>query len=488
MKDIVQLKTLGDLKAVGYKTKPIKDELRDNLIAKIKAGETVFKGIHGYENTVIPQLENAILAKHNINFLGLRGQAKTRLARLMVDLLDEYIPIIEGSEINDDPFAPLSRYGKEVVAKQGDLTPISWLHRSDRFAEKLATPDVTVADIIGDVDPIKAANLKLSYADDRVIHFGMIPRANRCIFVINEIPDLQARIQVALFNILQEGDIQIRGFKLRLPLDMQFIFTANPEDYTNRGSIVTPLKDRIGSQILTHYPKTMEVAKRITAQEVEKVIGKKEEIHINELARQLVEQISFEARKSDFVDEKSGVSARLSITALQNLIASAERRMFLAGDATTAIRLSDFLSIIPAITGKVELVYEGEQEGAAQVAEYLIGDAILSLSEQFFPKISNLEKPGVEQWYQKVVNWFVENDAFELTLTASNDEYASALNRVTPLEDILKDYQPNVKKDEDKLFLKELILWMLVEKEKLSKSQQDTGYAIKDNLGDFLKM
>lgn len=488
MENIQQLKTLGDLKAVGYTSKSIKDELRDNLITKIKAGETVFEGIHGYENTVIPQLENAILAKHNINFLGLRGQAKTRLARLMVDLLDEYIPVIEGSEINDDPFAPLSRYGKETIAKQGDLTPISWLHRSDRFAEKLATPDVTVADIIGDVDPIKAANLKLSYADDRVIHFGMIPRANRCIFVINEIPDLQARIQVALFNILQEGDIQIRGFKLRLPLDMQFVFTANPEDYTNRGSIVTPLKDRIGSQILTHYPQSMEVAKKITQQEVEKVIGKKEEIHINELARQLVEQISFEARKSDYVDEKSGVSARLSITALQNLIASAERRMFLAGDETTAIRLSDFLNIIPAITGKVELVYEGEQEGAAQVAEYLIGDAILSLSEQFFPKISNLEKPGVEQWYQKVVNWFVENDAFELTLAANNAEYAAALNRVSPLEEILNDLQPNVKKEEDKLFLKELILWMLVEKEKLSKSQQTTGYSIKDNLGDFLKM
>lgn len=488
MENIQQLKTLGDLKAVGYTSKSIKDELRDNLISKIKAGETVFKGIHGYENTVIPQLENAILAKHNINFLGLRGQAKTRLARLMVDLLDEYIPVIEGSEINDDPFAPLSRYGKETIAKQGDLTPISWLHRSDRFAEKLATPDVTVADIIGDVDPIKAANLKLSYADDRVIHFGMIPRANRCIFVINEIPDLQARIQVALFNILQEGDIQIRGFKLRLPLDMQFVFTANPEDYTNRGSIVTPLKDRIGSQILTHYPQSMEVAKKITQQEVEKVVGKKEEIHINELARQLVEQISFEARKSDYVDEKSGVSARLSITALQNLIASAERRMFFAGDETTAIRLSDFLNIIPAITGKVELVYEGEQEGAAQVAEYLIGDAILSLSEQFFPKISNLEKPGVEQWYQKVVNWFVENDAFELTLAANNAEYAAALNRVSPLEEILNDLQPNVKKEEDKLFLKELILWMLVEKEKLSKSQQSTGYSIKDNLGDFLKM
>lgn len=488
MKDIQQLKTLGDLKAVGYNSKSIKDELRDNLILKMKAGETVFEGIHGYEHTVIPQLENAILAKHNINFLGLRGQAKTRLARLMVNLLDEYIPVVEGSEINDDPFAPLSRYAKEKVDKEGDLTPITWLHRSDRFAEKLATPDVTVADIIGDVDPIKAANLKLSYADDRVIHFGMIPRANRCIFVINEIPDLQARIQVALFNILQEGDIQIRGFKLRLPLDLQFIFTANPEDYTNRGSIVTPLKDRIGSQILTHYPRNVSTAKKITQQEVEKAIGVKENIYVNELTRQLIEQISFEARKSDFVDEKSGVSARLSITAMQNLIAGAERRMFLVGDESTSIRLADFLNIIPAITGKVELVYEGEQEGAEKVAEYLIGDAIISLSEEFFPKISNLEKPGVEQWYQKVVDWFVENEAFELGLNANNGAYAKALNSIMPLDEILNDLQPNVKKEDDKLFLKELILWMLVENEKLSKAQHATGYSIKDNLGDFLKM
>ena len=243
------IKTLGELKEIKYQSKFIKDELRDNLIEKIKNKETTFEGVHGYENTVIPELERAILSRHNINLLGLRGQAKTRLARLMLNLLDEYIPVVEGSEINDDPLNPISRFAVELIKEKGDKTPIYWLHRSERFAEKLATPDVTVADIIGDVDPIKAANLKLSYADDRVIHYGMIPRANRCIFVINELPDLQARIQVALFNILQEGDIQIRGFKLRLPLDIQFLFTANPEDYTNRGSIVTPLKDRIGSQI-----------------------------------------------------------------------------------------------------------------------------------------------------------------------------------------------------------------------------------------------
>src|SRR6478609_2418430 len=261
------INTLGELKKSGYVSKNIKDELRHNLREKIKKGEPVFEGVHGFENTVIPELERAILSRHNINLLGLRGQAKTRLARKMIELLDEYIPYVTDSEINDDPFHPLSRFAKDLIAAKGDETPISWLHRNERFFEKLATPDVTVADLIGDVDPIKAANLKLSYADDRVIHFGMIPRANRCIFVINELPDLQARIQVALFNILQEGDIQIRGFKLRMPLDMQFVFTANPEDYTNRGSIVTPLKDRIGSQIITHYPKTLDIGKRITQQE-----------------------------------------------------------------------------------------------------------------------------------------------------------------------------------------------------------------------------
>ena len=244
--DHKKITTLGELKKAGYTSVGIKDELRNNLRNRIKEGKDSFAGVWGYEDSVIPELERAILSRHNINLLGLRGQAKTRLARLMVHLLDEYIPVVEGSEINDDPLKPISRYSRQLIEEKGDDTPISWLHRDERFYEKLATPDVTVADLIGDVDPIKAANLKLSYADDRVIHFGMIPRAHRCIFVINELPDLQARIQVSLFNILQEGDIQIRGFKLRLPLDIQFVFTANPEDYTNRGSIVTPLKDRIG--------------------------------------------------------------------------------------------------------------------------------------------------------------------------------------------------------------------------------------------------
>jgi magnesium chelatase subunit I len=265
--NLVNITTLGELKAAGYIPRPIKQELRENLIERIKNKEVVFPGIWGYEDTVIPDVERAILSMHHINLLGLRGQAKTRIARLMVNLLDEYIPVVAGSELNDDPLEPLSRFAIDLIAEKGDATPVSWLHRNDRYTEKLATPDVSVADLIGDVDPIKAATLKLPYSDERTIHFGLIPRSHRCIFVINELPDLQARIQVSLFNILQEGDIQIRGFKLRLPLDIQFVFTANPEDYTNRGSIVTPLKDRIDSQIVTHYPKSIEIGRKITMQE-----------------------------------------------------------------------------------------------------------------------------------------------------------------------------------------------------------------------------
>jgi magnesium chelatase subunit I len=483
MKDI---KTLGELKASGYKTKSIKDELRDNLILKIKNKETTFEGVHGYENTVIPELERAILSRHNINLLGLRGQAKTRLARLMVNLLDEYIPVISGSEINDDPLQPISRYATELIKEKGDETPIEWLHRSNRFAEKLATPDVTVADIIGDVDPIKAANLKLSYADDRVIHYGMIPRANRCIFVINELPDLQARIQVALFNILQEGDIQIRGFKLRLPLDMQFVFTANPEDYTNRGSIVTPLKDRIGSQILTHYPETIEIAKTITEQEAKLDDRQEELIYVPEIAKDLLEQIVFEARKSEYVDVKSGVSARLSITAFENLLSTAERRLLRSGDERTSIRMSDFVGIIPAITGKVELVYEGEQEGAFQVALTLIGNAIKTLYPQYFPKIQKIEKQGEEASYDEIVSWFFNNsDDFELLDEQNETEYTGILNNIKPLHKFVKEYNSDVN-GQDIFFWEEFVLWGLVEFKKLSKYRYAEGVQFKDPYDSFI--
>ncbi len=481
------MNTLGELKKAGYQPKSIKDELRDNLIEAIKSKETVFKGIHGYENTVIPELERAILSKHNINLLGLRGQAKTRLARMMVKLLDEKVPVVEGSEINDDPMNPISRFAKELIAEKGDATPITWLHRNDRFAEKLATPDVTVADIIGDVDPIKAANLKLSYADDRVIHYGMIPRANRCIFVINEIPDLQARIQVALFNILQEGDVQIRGFKMRLPLDMQFVFTANPEDYTNRGSIVTPLKDRIGSQILTHYPADIETAKIITQQEAKLDARQQNDIHVPELAKDLLEQIVFEARESEYIDAKSGVSARLSITAFENLLSTAERRLLISGDKETSIRLGDFDGIIPAITGKVELVYEGEQEGARFVAETLIGKAIKNLFPAYFPEIKKLAKATDESPYDDIVSWFFNSSSdFEILDDLKENSYQKMLDEILPLTDLLKKHQPNVTKEES-YFVKEFVLWALVEFKKLSKYRFDDGTQFKDPYGSYIK-
>lgn len=482
---IENIKTLGELKQAGYVSRSIKDELRDNLRAKIKAGQAVFDGVHGFENTVIPELERAILSRHNINLLGLRGQAKTRLARKMVELLDEYIPFVEGSEINDDPLQPISRFAKDLISQLGDATPIAWLHRNERFFEKLATPDVTVADLIGDIDPIKAANLKLSYADDRVIHFGMIPRANRCIFVINELPDLQARIQVALFNILQEGDIQIRGFKVRMALDMQFVFTANPEDYTNRGSIVTPLKDRIGSQILTHYPETIATARTITHQEAKLDAQQSEAVHVPSLAKDLLEQISFEARESEYIDAKSGVSARMTITAFENLISTAERRALLAGTDSTTVRLSDFMGIIPAITGKVELVYEGEQEGAAVVAQHLIGDAIHTFFPAYFPKIEKLERDANASPYAQLLEWFFAESGFELLDDASDAEYKKQLDAIAPLEDLIQKYQPEWPV-EDRYFLKEFLLWGLVEHDKLSKDRVAVGYLFKDLYGSYI--
>ncbi len=484
--DVTTLTTFGALKASEYQSKTIKTELRDNLIAAIQAGKETFPGMHGYEQTVIPQLERAILSQHNINLLGLRGQGKTRIARLMVNLLDEYIPFIAGSEMNDDPFHPISRFAKDIIAEKGDDTPIAWLHRSDRFFEKLATPDVTIADIIGDIDPIKAANLKLSYADERVIHFGMIPRANRCLFVINELPDLQARIQVALFNILEEGDVQIRGFKLRLPLDVQFVFTANPEDYTNRGSIVTPLKDRIGSQILTHYSADIATAKKITKQESEKLDSRSCTVHVPELARDILEQIAFEARESEYIDHKSGVSARMSITAFENLISTAERRALLNKEKETTVRYSDLVGMIPSLTGKMELVYEGEQEGTAFVAHHLISEATKTLFLQYFPKIEKLKKQDQETPYDAVLNWFLAADAFELSDEASETTYTSALLSVTPLVQLLKKYQPNVA-PADIPFLLEFILWALVELKQLSKKRTADGLVFNDTFDHLLK-
>ncbi len=484
---LLRIGTLGELKAAGYSPYTIKEELRRNLIMRLQRKEEVFPGIWGYEDTVIPDIERAILSEHNINLLGLRGQAKTRLARLMVNLLDEYIPVIDGSELNDDPLAPVSRQAQDIINERGDDTPILWLHREDRYTEKLATPDVSIADLIGDVDPIKAATLKLPYSDERVIHYGLIPRSHRGIFVINELPDLQARIQVALFNILQEGDIQIRGFKLRLPLDIQFVFTANPEDYTNRGSIVTPLKDRIDSQIITHYPQDVEIGKKITRQEARIKVGQ-DKVRVNEISKDLIEQIAIEARDSEYVDAKSGVSARLTISAYENLVSSAERRSLINDEKDVHIRVSDFTGVLPAITGKVELVYEGEQEGPGIVANNLVGKAIRTLFLDYFPNPEDIRKQKDKpNPYKKIIDWFGEGNMVDLLNDDSEKERSKSLKEIPGLEELIKKHQKGWDDDMRK-FMMEFALHGLAEYSMLSKHQLTRGLQFKDLLSSMFSM
>jgi len=484
---LTRIHTLGELKASGYQPLSVKDELRKNLIHKLQSGETIFKGIVGYEETVIPDLERAILSRHNIILLGLRGQAKTRIARQMTELLDEYIPAVEGSEINDDPFQPLSRYARDLIAEKGDETPIKWVHKSGRYTEKLATPDVTVADLIGDVDPIKAASLKLPYSDERVIHFGLIPRSHRSIFAINELPDLQPRIQVALFNMLQEGDIQIRGFTLRFPLDIQFIFTANPEDYTNRGNIVTPLKDRIESQILTHYPKTLDLSMQITRQEARLAALQREKIVVDELCAKLLEQIAIEARHSEYVDEKSGVSARLTISGFENLTSSCERRMIRNRESTAFCRVGDIMGVIPAITGKIELVYEGEQEGPAIVAQKLISKALRTIFVEYFPNPERLKRNDPENPYKKIVQWFSQGNMLDLMNDISEDEFRKQLDKVPGLAKLVKKQYPKATQEQQYLYM-ELILHGLAEYSMLGKHLMEAGTQFKDLLSGMFNM
>ncbi len=482
----LEIKTLKELKESGYKPRSVKEELRENLISRLKSKTTSMEGIIGYEDTVIPDLQTAILSRHNILLLGLRGQAKTRIARLMVNLLDEYVPYIEGSELFEDPMNPISWFGHHTLAIKGENTPVAWLHRTERYTEKLATPDVTVADLIGDVDPIKAATMKLAYSDERVIHFGLIPRAHRGIFVINELPDLQARIQVALFNILQEKDIQIRGFKLRLPLDIQFVFTANPEDYTNRGSIVTPLKDRIESQILTHYPKTVEISRMITQQEARLTESQRSVVETDGLIKDLVEQIAFEARESEYIDKKSGVSARLTISAFENLVSHAERRMLLNSEDRTFVRISDFLGVIPAVTGKIELVYEGELEGPTKVANILLGKAIKSLTVRYFPDPEKIRKSKTSNPYTEIVNWFGAGNTLNLVDELSFSQYRSELLSVPGLKDVIKQFHPRLSENQQ-LLLMEFLLHGLAEFSLVSKSFLEKGYGFADMFNSLFK-
>jgi len=453
--------TLGALQASGYEVLPVKEEMRRNLIRKLRNREPLFPGIIGYEDTVIPQVVNAILAKHDIILLGLRGQAKTRLARQLTNLLDEWTPIVKGSEINDNPFDPISYHAVQLVQELGDATPIEWIHRSERYGEKLATPDVTIADIIGDIDPLKAAHQRLHYSHEGAIHFGIIPRTNRGVFTINELPDLQPRIQVGLFNLLEERDIQIRGFNIRIPLDVVMIFTANPEDYTNRGNIITPLKDRIASQILTHYPLTMEGAIQITEQEAWTSRFGEEGVVVPHYFKEIIEQIAFEARKSDFVDQKSGVSARLTISAMESLISNAERRAIVNDDKVIVPRVTDLAYVVSGITGKVELVFEGEQEGMAKVARALIGKAVKEIFKKYFPdplardkRASSSSIERYEQRYQKgqvagreqpkrqeteydaILNWFAEGKTVMLSDTLPFEEYFKELSEVPKLREL----------------------------------------------------
>ncbi|HEY6975529.1 MAG TPA: sigma 54-interacting transcriptional regulator [Chitinophagaceae bacterium] len=496
--NIHKIKTLGELKRSGYKSLSVKDEIRKNLVEKIRVRENTFPGIIGYEESVIPDTERALLSRHNILFLGLRGQAKTRMARQMTELLDEYVPVVEGSEINDDPFEPISKYAKDLIVQHGDDTPIVWMHRSDRYGEKLATPDVSVADLIGDIDPIKAANLRLSFADERVIHYGIIPRSNRGIFVINEIPDLQARIQVALFNILEEGDIQIRGFKLRMPLDILFVFTANPEDYTNRGSIVSPLKDRIQSQILTHYPKDIETSLAITEQEANVLEEQQRRINISDLVKRLIEQVAFEARNNEYVDKKSGVSARLTITAFENVMSSAERRAIIHNENQTQVWISDMAGIIPSITGKIELVYEGEQEGPYQVALNLVDKAVRSIFIQYFPNPETLKKrktagrssiPEKEEDnpYKAITRWFDKGNHLDLMVDMKDSEKIAVLYKVEGLYGLVKKYFPRAN-DKESALMMEFVLHGLAAHSMISKKIIEGKIQFKDLIGSMMNL
>ncbi|MBO6585837.1 MAG: sigma 54-interacting transcriptional regulator [Gracilimonas sp.] len=475
--------TLGELKESGWESISVKEEIRKNLIQKMRSGEELFPGILGYDKTVIPQVQHALLSRHDMILLGLRGQAKTRMLRLLVNFLDEYIPIVKGSEINDDPLNPLSKYAKELVEEKGDDTPIDWLHRSYRYGEKLATPDTTVADLIGDIDPIKAATKKLTLADQNVINFGLIPRTNRGIFVINELPDLQPRIQVALLNIMQERDIQIRGFNVRIPLDVSMAFSANPEDYTNRGNIITPLKDRIDSQIITHYPKELGVGINITRQEAwqERESGIK--IHIPDLYREVIEKAAFEARESEYVDQKSGVSTRMTITALEQVVSSAERRAILNNEKETTVRIADLYHMVPALTGKIELVYEGEQEGAISVAKHILGKAVSKMFKSHFPDPQS-KAEDKKSTYKEIMDWFADGNEISISDTLSNKEYETSLNRVEGLKELVQSQVPDAGSSETLIWM-DFVLEALHQNSMLSKQDLDDQTLYTDMLGSM---
>jgi magnesium chelatase subunit I len=484
--------TLGELRRSGYKVRPVKDEMRQNLIRKLQTKETLLPGIIGYDQTVVPAIVNAVLGHHDILLLGLRGQAKSRIVRMLPMLLDEYIPFVKGCEINDNPFKPVCKRCTDLVKERGEDVEIDWLHRDRRFGEKLATPDVTIADLIGDIDPIKAASQRLHYSHEGAIHFGIIPRTNRGIFAINELPDLQPRIQVGLFNIMEEKDIQIRGFNIRIPLDLMIVFTANPEDYTNRGNIITPLKDRIDSQILTHYPRTVDDAIKITEQEAWVQRGENE-IKIPHYFREIIEQAAFEARKSEYVDQKSGVSARLTISAMENLISNAERRAILVGDRCVMPRICDLPHALPGMTGKVELVFEGEQEGPIKVSKALMGKAVREVFKRYFPdplerrvKHQGETRQVEDAEYGKIISWFESGNKVEVADEMPIDRYFNELDKVKGLRELTKKHLKISESNKYELAsAMEFVLDGLHQSSRIAKDEVDRMTSYKDLVGSI---
>jgi len=487
-------RTVGELKSSGYRGVPVKDEMRANLVQKLKTKEPLFPGIVGYERTVVPSIVNAILARHDFILLGLRGQAKSRILRGLTGFLNGAIPVVEGCDINDDPLAPICKRCRRLSAEKGDALPVAWIGPDARYREKLATPDVTMADLIGDVDPIKAASEKRSLSDEEVIHYGIIPRTHRGIFAINELPDLQTRIQVGLLNIMEERDIQIRGFPIRLPIDVCIVYSANPEDYTNRGTIITPLKDRIDSQILTHYPATIEDAMAITTQEAWTGRNGAPSVRVPKLLRELVESIAFAARKSEFVDQSSGVSARLSIAAMEDVVSNAERRALLNGETSGMPRVCDLYAALPAVTGKIELVYEGEQEGAVAVARRVLGNAVQELFGRYFPASAPKEQPKKygsgkgskdtsvdETVYKAALDWFAKGNAVELTDTMPSSDYVKALSSVPGLRDVAaKHLKPA--SDEESAFAMEFVLEGLHQNSLVAREELGAKVSYRDML------
>ena len=490
--------TLGELVESGYRHRSVRDEMRENLLALLARKENPFPGILGYDRTVVPALVNAVLARHDLILLGLRGQAKTRILRALVNLLDEETPVIAGSELNESPFAPFTKYARSLAATAGDDVPVAWLPREARYREKLATPDVTIADLIGDVDPVKAATLKKTFADEEVIHYGIVPRTNRGIFAINELPDLAPRIQVGLLNILEERDLQIRGFPVRIPLDVVMVFSANPEDYTNRGNIITPLKDRIASQILTHYPRDVATAKAITDQEAwtdRPLDGV--EVRLPDSFRTLVEEIAFVARRSDLVDQASGVSARMPIAMRELLVSNMERRAVLAGEKVVSPRLVDLFATLPAMTGKVEMVFEGEQQGAEIVARKLIGDAVKALFEATYPPVdgprargerarrreAEEDEPGpfvrdrgpapVSGPYERVVAWFTKERRTVLSDETPFARHLADLDAIDGLAELVASHGRPAD-DFERAFLMELVLEGLVQSLRIAREDLDS--------------